>query len=281
MKIIITGGSGNVGKYVLRELKRFHHEVTVFDLKRPKDEDVIFAKGDILKIDDCRRAFKEAEAIVHLAAIPYPVEDSPESTMNVNVMGTFNVHQAAEDLGIKKVVHASSDASYGFCYRKRNLLPEYLPLDEEHPQKPQDCYGLSKKIGEEIAASFTRKCGMITIALRICFVWFPEEADSYKSLVKEPKKWNNLLWLYNDARDVALAFRLAVEAEGLEHEAFLISAEDNWTEFNSVELVKKFHSDRIPFKKEIKGRQSLADWNKAKRLLGYGPRYRWKDIISF
>ena len=280
MRIVVTGGSGNVGRYVVDELRKFGHRVTVFDKKEPKDKDVTFAKGNILEVNDCRKAFSGAQAIIHLAAIVSPLSESPERTMNMNVMGTFNVHQAAADLGIQKVVHASSGASYGFDYAKKDLLPYYLPLDEDHPQEPEDCYGLSKKIGEEIASSFTKKYKMITIALRICFVWFPEKVDYYRSLVKEPERWKHLLWIYNDVRDVAFVFRLAVEAKGLKHEVFLISAEDNGTECNSVELVARFYSNRIPFKKHVEGRQSLADWSKAERLLGYKPRYCWRDIIA-
>jgi len=282
MRIVVTGGSGRLGRYVVEELKKFH-EVTIFDIKEPKNDDVTFVRGDILNINDCRKAFKGADAIVHLAAIPHPLNDPPEKVFNVNVVGTFNVHQAAADLGIKKVVHASSDSSYGFSFRRQGdiLFPAYLPLDENHPQRPADPYGLSKKIGEEIAVSFTRRYGMSTIALRICYVWFPENVQEYRPCIKDPERCKTGFWTYEHAKDAALAFRLAIEAEGLKkHEAFLISAEDNGTEFDSVELVKKYYSNNIPFKKEIKERQSLADWTKAKVLLGYQPRYTWSDIVK-
>lgn len=288
MRIIVTGGSGNVGKYVVDELKKFH-EVTIFDVKEPKNKEIAFIKGDILKIGDCRKAFKKADAIAHLAAIPHPLNDPPEKVMNVNVMGTFNVHQAACDLEIEKVVYASSDSSYGFVFSKRDFLPDYLPLDEDHPQKPQDSYGLSKKIGEEIAASLTRMYGITTIPLRICYVWFPEKIEGRTKqnheverhlITEEPERLRTGFWIYNDARDVALAFRLAIEVKGLKHEVFLISAEDNATKFNSAELVSKYYTNKITFKKKIEGRQSLADWSKAKKLLGYKPRYAWRDTIS-
>ncbi|MBA7499490.1 MAG: NAD-dependent epimerase/dehydratase family protein [Clostridia bacterium] len=278
MKVVVTGGSGNVGRYVVDELKKFHHEVTVFDVKEPKDKDIAFVKGDMLKIDDCRKAFEGAEAIVHLAAIPHPLNDPPERVFNTNVAGIFSVHQAAADLGIKKVVHASSDSSYGFGFLRAGdfLLPEYLPLDEDHPQRPADCYGLSKKVGEDIAKSFTKRYGMRTITLRICMVFFPELMDSYKSNIEKGKGW---LW-YNDVRDVAQAFRLALEAKELKnYEVFCICAADNGSKFGSIELAKKFFSDKIILKRVIKGRQSLYDWSKAKALLAYQPHYTLQSFI--
>lgn len=281
MKIVVTGAGGRLGKYVLEEVKKFH-EVTAFDIKEPKNQDVTFIKGDMLKIDDCRKVFRGADAIIHLAAIPHPLDDPPEKVFNTNVVGTFNVHQAATEVGINKVVHASSDSSYGFHFRRGGvLLPEYLPIDENHPQRPADPYGLSKKVGEEIAKSFTKRYEMSTVAVRICFVWFPENAERYRSLVKEPERWKANLWAYEHAEDAALAFRLAVETEGLrKHEAFVISAEDIGTESDSVELVKKYYSDKITFTKDIEGRNSLYDWTKARALLGYQPRYTWEDLIG-
>ena len=280
MKIVVTGGSGLVGTYVVRELKD-RHEIVVFDRCPPKVEGMPFVEGDILDLDACRRTFEGAEVVIHLAAIPHPMSDPPERVMHVNAMGTFIVHQAAADVGVRRVVHASSDSSYGFVFRTRDFLPEYLPLDEEHPQRPQDAYGLSKLAGEEIARSFTRQCGLETIAVRICFVWFPEQADRCLPLTRTPdqRKWMNGLWLYNDARDAAYAFRLAAEAPGIEHEAFLISAADNGTVCDTIDLVHRFYSRDIPLKRELVGNVSLADWSKAKQMLGYEPRYTWRDMM--
>lgn len=290
MKIVVAGGSGLIGEYVVDELRNFHHEVTVFDIKDPKDKSVGFVKGDMLKIDDCRKAFKGVEAIVHLAAIPNPFNDPPEKIMNINVMGTTNVYVAASELGIKKVIHASTDSTYGFWYRKQDFLPYYLPLDEDHPLNTQDSYGLSKKIDEEIAANFARSYNMQTISVRIPFVVVPGKIvpfmnyyniSSYKDIMESPELLKDGLWTYCDVRDVAQAFRLTVEVKGLrKHEVFCVCAEDNVTKINSVELVKRYWSERIPFRKEIKGRAALMDYSKAKAILGYRPRYTWRDILE-
>jgi nucleoside-diphosphate-sugar epimerase len=140
---------------------------------------------------------------------------------------------------------------------------------------------LSKKIGEEIAKSFTRGYALETVALRICYVWFPHMAESYPSLTVDPgeRKWINGLWLYNDARDVATAFRLASEVPDLRHEVFLLSAEDNGTIFETMELVRRYYG-KVPMRKKLKGRESLADYSKATLILGYRPRYTWRDTIA-
>jgi len=279
MKIVVTGGSGQVGTYVLRELQN-RHAIVVFDRHAPAVEGVSFIEGDILDPEACKRAFEGADAVIHLAAIPHPMSDAPEHVMRVNTMGTFIVHQAAADVGVRRVVQASSDSSYGFVFRTRDFLPEYLPLDEDHPQRPQDPYGLSKLMGEEIAHSFTRRCELETVSLRICFVWFPEQAANYLPLTQNPENWLNGLWLYNDARDAAQAFRLAAETSGLADEAFLISAADNGTVYDTMDLVRRFYASDIPLKSDLSGNASLADWSKAKQILGYQPQYRWRDMIS-
>lgn len=281
MRIVITGGSGNVGRYVAPELLDHGHEVTIFDRLKPESLDVPFVEGSILDIDACRRAFRGSDVVIHLAAIPHPLDDPPEVVMHVNTTGTFIVHQAAVDIGVRRVVHASSDSSYGLVFRRVDFSPDYLPLDEEHPQKPQDAYGLSKKVGEAIARSFTRGYALETVALRICFVWFPHMAESYRPLTTDPgdRKWINGLWLYNDARDVATAFRLAAEIPDLRNEVFLISAEENGTVFETMELVRKYYG-RVSMRKKLKGRESLADYSKAALILGYRPRYTWRDIVS-
>lgn len=268
-----------MGRYVVDELLGTH-EVAIFDRRAPERTDVPCIQGDILNLEDTRSALKGADAVIHLAAIPNPLSDPGEVVMHVNTMGTYIVHQAASEVGVRRVVQASSDSSYGFVFREREVSPDYLPLDEEHPQKPQDPYGLSKKIGEEIGRSFTRRCGMETAFMRICFVWFPEMAVSYRPLTQGPseRKWMNGLWLYNDARDVARAFRLAVETEGITCEAFLISAEDNGTVFDTMDLVRKYYPN-TPIRGTIRGRASLADGSKARQMLGFEPKHTWQDMI--
>jgi UDP-glucose 4-epimerase len=281
MKIVVTGGSGRLGSYLAKELSK-NHEVTVFDKKETKSDSVKYYKGDVLNIDDCKKAFEGSDLVVHLAGIPDTWNDSPEVVFHVNTLGTFNVYQACSKMNIKKVVYAGSETSYGFHFRlRKNFLPEYLPLDEEHPLKPADAYGLSKKFGEEIGLSFMRRFDISTVVIRIVWIWFPEEVEIYRKLVKDPGiSWMGF-WSYVDYRDAVQAFKLAAETEcRKKFEVFLIAANENGTEFDSMELVKKYYSEKIRFVANLKGNQALHDTTKAKCMLGYNPQYTWRDLIK-
>jgi len=290
MKVLITGGSGNLGRYVVEEMKG-KHDVTVFDMKEPFDRSVKLIKGDILNLQTLKDASKDFEVIVHLAAIPAPDRATHDVVFNVNVMGTFNVLESAYRNKVRRVVIASSDSTLGFLFRVTPpLMPEYLPIDENHPLKAEDPYGLSKVVDEQLCWMYTRRTGLETVCLRICYVWFPNEyrygndvgtPQGYKGLVDNPDAWWQSLWVYQDARDAAQAFRLGAEVPGLKHERFFISADDNGTRVDSLELIKKYYpSVKKVDKSKLKGRASLICTDRAKKILGYRPKYSWKDIIG-
>ena len=117
MKVLITGGSGNLGRYVVEEVKSRGHEVAVFDAKEPRDKSVKFIKGDLLKLADLENACKGIEAIIHLGAIANPTLAEHEVVFNVNVMGTYNALEAAMKNKVRSFVLASSDSTLGFLFR--------------------------------------------------------------------------------------------------------------------------------------------------------------------
>lgn len=276
-KILITGGSGNIGKYIIEELKEKYQLVT-FSRTSPKDKKVKFIKGDILKIKDLENACKGIDIVIHLAAL-LP-KDEPEKIFKVNVIGTFNLLEVCCKKKVKRVIFASSNSCPGFIYQKKRLEPEYLPIDENHPLKPQDPYGLSKLIGEEICRNYTNRCGIETICLRPPWIWFPEKAKVYEPFVKIHEAWAHSLWVYQDVRDVAQAFRLAVEVKGIKHERIFISARDNGTEYPTPDLIRKYYPKVKKINKsKLRGRASLIDISKARKILGYKPKYTWRDIL--
>jgi UDP-glucose 4-epimerase len=302
-KVVVTGGIGKVGKYVVRELVQHGHEVRVFDVAKPQTErdtvpGVEYHVGDILKIDSCKKNFKSADAIVHLAAIPRPIGYPPEVVFNVNVNGTFNVLQAACDLGVGRIVFTSSDAAYGFNFRNSFedlYVPDYLPIDEGHPLRPKDVYGLSKKLDEEIAQSLQAKYGTTIIGLRISHVIVPTRfgrvgIEAYRKNMAEsglmipPYVYDqegrivNRIFSYNDVRDAALGFRLAVEEPKLEGKYEIIgigALDDNSTKFKTKDLLREYQYTKVPLKRELKGREPLIDFGKAKRILGFKSSFNW------
>lgn len=218
MRIVVTGGAGKLGLPVVAELLSpasgtAGHEVHVFDrTPLPPETGASSVVGDIENADDVSEALAGADAVIHLAGIPTHSVAPDDATFRINTMGTFNVHEAAGRHGIGRVVTASSEAVLGWAPGswQREHIPEYLPMDEDHPRRPQDPYGLSKVACEEIARSFTEKCGMETVLLRPPWVVSPEELDGLRATRgRRPETF--ALFHYIDARDAAVAFRRAVE----------------------------------------------------------------------
>lgn len=210
MRILVTGGLGKVGQEVIRELlKDPAYEITVLDrTPGPEHSPVKYLLGEIQDLGQVMEAMAGAEAVIHLAAIHNPNIATTTVTYQTNVVGTFNVHHAAFRLGVKRVVSASSNAIVGWSYSQR-FMPDYLPIDEDHPLRPEDVYGLSKEIGETIARSYARK-GLETVMLRPSGVVTPEELEKIKKDGGR-KPTGFYAYSYIDVRDLAVAFRLAVE----------------------------------------------------------------------
>src|SRR5262249_33912084 len=156
-----------------------------------------------------RGALAGSDAVIHLAGVPRNGMVSDEETFQTNVMGTFNVHEAAWRLGIRRVVTLGSEAVLGWAPHAppRNVAPDYLPIDEDHPLRPHDPYGLSKQAAELIARSYTEKAGMETVVLRAPRVVEPHELAALRTSDGiTPSRF--ALFHYIDARDLAAACRL-------------------------------------------------------------------------
>ncbi len=283
MNILVTGGSGSVGKYIVDELLAHAHSVGVLDLNPPKQKNVVFHKTDMCILQDVEQAMKGYDAVVHTAGIPHPLNDPAERVFHVNVNGTFNVLESAARNGIKKVVFTSSESTLGFAFMVNRMVPEYIPIDELHPMRPQDPYGLSKVIGEQICRTYSTKYGIRTVCLREPWIWVPEQEQLpfYATLVNEYRNWHKNLWTYVHVYDVARAHRLALEhdLENL-HEIFFITARENWTGKESKDLLLQFYPEVQKYAGDYSGASAIISHGKAKRLLGYEPQYSVNDLLK-
>lgn len=281
MKVLVTGGSGAVGKYIVDELIQHHHVVGVLDLVPPKRKDVTFHCVDILTLDDVCDTVQGYDVVVHTAGIPHPLNDPPEKVFTVNVNGTFHVLEAAARNGIQKVVFTSSESTLGFAFMTHRMTPEYIPIDEHHPLRPQDPYGVSKVLAEHLCKSYSARYGMRTVCLREPWIWLPEEQmiPFYKQLVEQYNGWYKNLWAYVHVYDVARAHRLAVE-KNLDtlHEVFFITAAENWTGRNSKDLLKEYYPEVQRFDPEFSGARTIISHRKAQLVLGYEPKFSVKDL---
>ena len=281
MKILVTGGSGLVGKHTVNFLARTH-KVSVLDIKEPPS-DHPFYHVDVMDLPALLKTFALGfDAIVHMAGIPHPLNDPAEKVFQLNVLGTFNVLEAAAQLGVKKIVFISSESVLGFAFMTKMIVPMYIPIDEEHPLSPQDPYGLSKLLGEQTCRSYALRYGMKTICFRPAWIWVPErkEIELYRTLIHEYPKWSKNLWAYVHVEDFASALLSGLESENLDSdEIFFVTADDNWTGKESRLLLKEHYPSVQRIAKTFVGQQSLISSAKAKRRLGYKPKHSWREFV--
>ena len=278
MNVLVTGGSGNVGTAVVDHLQGAGHEVRVFDLKPPRADAVAYVKGSVTAPAEVEEAVEGMDAVVHLAAIPAWRPEIPAvDFMHVNVTGTFNMLEAAGKHGVGKFVLASSDSALGFVFGTNRFVPDCFPIDENHPLRPQDPYGLSKLLGEELCRAATRKYGVQTICLRFCWVWFEDTHAHRADILKgDASALAKTLWGYVDVRDAAQACRLAVECpDTLPGDPFFITAEDTFADAPSLELIHAHYPEvwKISDAYLVEKHKGLFDISKARLKLGFVPRY--------
>jgi len=161
------------------------------------------------------------------------------------------------------------------------MIPEYLPLDEQHPSRPQDPYGLSKVVGEQIADSVALLHGDMTItSLRFPGVAFDFSYDSVRDRWKDPGARANTSWAYIDGRDAATACRLAIEAEFAGHEVMIVAAPTSSMREPTIELIEKYLGQGIPVKNARAGNWSGVNSAKAEKMLGFKARYGWENFLT-
>ena len=282
MKILVTGGSGLVGRYVLEELKLTHH-VEILDIRKPDRTLLPYHPVDLLDEEATRNSVRGFDVVVHLAGIPHPLNDPPEKVFRTNTQSTYNLLEASVANGVKRVVFMSSESVLGFAFSTARMWPQYLPLDERHPLRPQDPYGLSKITCEQLCDGFSRRTGLQTICLRPPWVWAPEpnEIAVYKQLRAEYPKWHKNLWAYIHVFDVAKAVRQCVESPDLPvHDAYFICAPGTWVDVDSRELVSRYYPETKQISESFAGRDSRISCEKAKNAFGFSALYSWLDIIS-
>ena len=280
-KVVVTGGSGRLGQFVIRELLAHGYQVLSLDRVPPREKLCPSWIADLRNPGDLFEALKEAHGIIHLGAYQAPNLAADAETFGNNVTSTYNVLRAAADSRVKKVVVASSTAAFGFIYAKILWAPDYLPLDENHPSKPQDSYGLSKVVGEQIADSIVTVQKAMTIAsLRFPGVNFDLSYESFRDRWRNPATRASGFWTYIDARDAAETCRLALEAKFHGHEVFIASAPLNCMIQPTLELVGKYLPRGAKIRKVSGTHWSCVDSAKARRVLGFKPKHIWQDYLK-
>jgi UDP-glucose 4-epimerase len=271
VRILVTGHRGKVAAPLTAHLERLGHDVVGFDRV---DGD------DLLDLASVRRSADGCAAIVHAGAIAHDSLGSPEDIMAVNVLGTWHVLLAAEAAGVGRIVYFSSSQVFGIAGGER--LPDYFPVDDEHPRRATRAYGLSKCLAEDLCAGFTARTGIPTVALRPAWVLHPgmyqEIAAQWKA---DPGSEWTPIWEYGafvDVRDVADAVRRALDLPLAGHHRVLLSAADIAASEASLVMAARLAAT-VPVRDvsrfEREPRRALLDSAAAARVLGWQPHHRW------
>lgn len=275
-RVVVTGGAGRIGAWVVKELQD-DYDIVIFDRKRPEERlKARVVLGDHADLGQVCEACAGADAILHLSAIPGLGPQTESVIFQTNVLGTYASHAAAAMLGIGAVISTSSQSAYGWAWGRRDFLPRALPLDEAHPDEPDEAYGLSKVVGEQIAWSFHRKTGMRTIVLRPPLVLNP--GDYGRALQgNAARHWRPTLFSYVDVRDLARAFRLALERREVLCDSFNVAADDALADEPLSDLLPRLDPRLASLAGNLSGNQPMVSNAKIKRLLGWQPQHSWQD----
>jgi nucleoside-diphosphate-sugar epimerase len=273
-RICVTGASGRAGRVTVAELLAHGYDVLATDVAPPREDlGVPVLRADLTDYGQAVEVLRGVDAVVHLANIPAPDIHPPTATFMANTAMNYHVFSAATQLGLRRVVWASSETTLGLPF---DTPPRYAPVDEDHYPYPTTSYALSKVTGETLAAHFTAWSGIPFVGLRFSNILGPDEYALFPELAwKDPhqRKWN--LWGYIDQRDAAMACRLALTADVQGSSAYIIAAADTVMDRPSAELLREVYPD-TPLTRDVGEYGTLLAIDRAHDVLGFTPRHSWR-----
>ncbi|WP_296420306.1 NAD-dependent epimerase/dehydratase family protein [Pseudooctadecabacter sp.] len=297
MRIFFTGGSGKAGRHAIGVLRAAGHTVVNIDKVPCGLEGVpellidLCDAGQVMgamtqwaAMSECDGPVQSYDAVVHFAAVPRVMIGDDGSCFRANVTSTYNVIEAASKLGIRKVVFASSETTYGICFAQGEVLPDYVPVDEDHPTVPHDSYAMSKVCNEVTARSFQARsvqagAPMDIYGLRINNVIEPHEYErNFPAFVADPELRRRNIFAYIDARDLGHMVDCCLATDGLGFEVFNVANADSSVALPSREVADRFYPG-VPVRGDLDGFDTFYAIDKARRLVGFAPRHGWRDLI--
>jgi nucleoside-diphosphate-sugar epimerase len=287
MRILVTGARGKVGRATVDALLTAGHEVTATDLGTPvfeRDEPgrARYVQADLTDAGQAFAIVRGHGAVIHAAAIPAPVAHPAHVVFHNNLTATFNAIEAAVRWEVPRFVNVSSETVAGWHFAERPFAPDYVPVDEKHPPRPQDPYALAKAFGEQLMDAAVRRSDIRCISIRPSWVqWEGNIERNLGPLVRGDDDGPNPgFWAYTDAYDLAQALRLAAESNLSGHEVFYIAQDDNSTGKPLAELMRRHHGDAIEVRELRRPDASGITSEKARRLLGWRADRSWRDYLD-
>jgi nucleoside-diphosphate-sugar epimerase len=293
-RILFTGGSGKAGRHVLPWLASRGYQILNFDLKPSEHAHIPTLLGDITDGSQVFNAMTShfgyggyalgrppgpVDAVVHFAAVPRILLMTDDETYRVNVMGTYHVIEAAMKLGIRKVIIASSETTYGVCFAEGDRDYHAFPLEEDYDTDPMDSYGLSKVVNEKTARSFAERFTADIYALRIGNVIEPHEYHRFPGFLANPLSRKRNAWSYIDARDLGQIVHLCLQKSGLGFQVF--NAVNNSITANepTAEFLKKW-CPQTPLRRPLVGQEAPLSNRKIREQLGFVEAHDWRAEVK-
>jgi UDP-glucose 4-epimerase len=285
-RVLITGGRGKVGRHAADALAARGHHVVLTDIAGarygPAPQGALpYVRADLTDYGQVVGTVVKAapEVIVHAAGIPDPAHDAPSVIFSNNVLSTFNIAEASARLGVRRLVYISSETALGFITAERPDAPDYIPVDERHPVRPQDAYALSKALGERICDAVVLRSDVTAVSIRPSLVL---DDDDYPNILPRfqgsPETTGFNIWSYVDVRDLAELIALAAEADTAGHEVVYAAAPDNMIGTPLAELVTRAWPDRATTLRPLdRDDASGIDCSKARQLFGWRTTRSWRE----
>lgn len=292
--IVFTGGTGKAGRHVIGYLADQGHNILNLDLKpldHPKVRTLITDITDNGQVFNAltstlekhefasNLAAPKIDAVVHFAAIPRIMIVPDNEVFRINTMGTYNIIEAAEKLGIRKTIIASSETTYGLVFANEARDPAYVPLDEEYPVNPMDSYALSKICNERTAHAFQQRTKADIYAIRIGNVIEPHEYAQFPGFFADPGFRKRITWSYIDARDLGQIVDLCIKTDGLGFQIFNAGQDDCSSDLPTADLLRRFYPN-VPVRKEMGEYEAIFSNKKAREVLGFREQHNWRKYVN-
>src|SRR5215207_5113970 len=295
-RIFVTGGSGRLGRSVVAGLTEKGHEVVSVDRDAvPAGQlpaGVVQETADLLAPGEALRLLRETtpDAVIHLAAIAVPFSAPEDVIFATNTRLAFAVISAATEVGVRKIVTASSPTVLGYG-SPAGWLPPSFPLDERTPPKPWNAYALSKLIAEQTVQMFAAAQGekIRYAAFRPCYVISPEEWEgaptqqghTLRERLADPALSAPALFNYVDARDVADFLDVLLQKmDSIPNgQTFFVGAADALATEPLSELMPQFLPDSAAIAAGLVGSSPAFSIAKARELLDWEPKRSWRSEL--
>lgn len=283
MRVVVTGGSGKAGQWVVRALAEAGHQVVNVDAVNRPD---LSLPAEFCRVDltDAGRVYDalfdlRPDAVCHLAANPSPSGQARIDVFDNNVTSAHNLMQAAGDCGVRRVVYASSEMATGLL--TDGVVPTSIPFDESERRPSPNAYALSKYLSEVIADTMAARYPRTSwVGLRINNVIPPDDYEKFRAEWDDPARSKANFWSYIDARDVGSAYLAALEGTSSGNEIFLIAAADTRAKRGLRELMAEFYDGYDSFAADYTDPASAFDCTKMRTAFGWTPTHSWREILT-